>query len=84
MARLRLDDRSQWRYWIADHSIADCIFCPKRIPPVIKCCVIRRIEGMEAEVVDVANSCTAFVPVNKLFKTPNEAWEDYNLQQQKE
>jgi len=66
-------------YWIADLSIKDCILSPTKIDPVLKCCMIVDIEddGM-ARVVDFQTDGSTWVHKKKLFRTPEEAWNDYN------
>ena len=65
-------------YWIADLSIADCIFCPKRIPPVLKKGhIVDKEDDGTYRLVNAAGD-SSFVPGNKLFATAKAAWADYN------
>ena len=64
-------------YWIATHSIEHCILCPTRISPVLKRSVITGPDTTADVRVLSDNGCTTWVPRNKLFKTPEEAWADY-------
>ena len=76
--RDRLRSFEPYWYWIADLSIADCIFSPKRIPPVLKKGRIVDVEddGTYRLVNDEGDS--SFVPGSELFATAKAAWEHYN------
>ena len=69
--------KQQTKYWIATHSIERCLLCPTRIKPILKrCTVVKKNRHNLMEVLN-DNDCTSFVPSDKLFDTPEEAWADY-------
>jgi len=72
----------QVKYWIATHSLERCLLYPTRIEPVLKRSTVVRHERNGTVQVLNDNDCTSFVPQNKLFDTPEEAWADYNTQHQ--